>query len=361
MEPSRIYDKSIVDRRKERQTPAGKSLWEYANFYFQARNPMLYRVRHEKHDVVVLRLRPDILKMADAYISVGNAAAIEESEICPVKDGFPKLLKKQIWNQIHAKYWNNTDSGKRIIMSELLIPDNVPAEYVDGVYVPDNKTKTWMEALPSAPPVIVEPDMFFLPSSGGRISDNISLVEGDMFFSSRQTFTISVNTGGIMGKGLASRTKYQFPDVYVKYQDACRRKLLTPQKPYLYKRESSLDSELADMPEHLKEPNASRWFLLFATKRSWRDDSRLADIESGLQWIAENYEKEGIKSLALPALGCGLGNLSWAEVGPLMCRLLSQISIHSAIYLPRETAIPAEQKTAEFLLGKTNTRLPQAN
>ncbi|MFH1919454.1 MAG: DarT ssDNA thymidine ADP-ribosyltransferase family protein, partial [Planctomycetota bacterium] len=43
-----IYDDSIVSRRKEKSTPEGRSLWDYANLYFQPRNPMMYRVIHEK-------------------------------------------------------------------------------------------------------------------------------------------------------------------------------------------------------------------------------------------------------------------------------------------------------------------------
>jgi O-acetyl-ADP-ribose deacetylase (regulator of RNase III) len=67
----------------------------------------------------------------------------------------------------------------------------------------------------------------------------------------------------------------------------------------------------------------------------------------------ENYKSEGIKSLALPALGCGLGNLEWKDVGPVMCSRLSKLEIPVVIYLPREREIPAEYLSAKFLLGKS--------
>ena len=169
--------------------------------------------------------------------------------------------------------------------------------------------------------------MFFQPNSRTRIGANISLIDGDMFFSNLQTLTISVNLQGVMGKGLASRTKYQFPDVYVAYQDVCRAKQITATKPYLYKRESSLDEELADLGTPLVTPNAVKWFLLFATKRHWKDNSRLDDIEGGLAWVRDNFREQGIQSLAMPALGCGLGGLDWKEVGPLMCQYLHGINI----------------------------------
>ena len=351
MSPEHVYDEQIIARRGERLVADGKSLWDYANLFFQARNPMLYRVfRKENQPVVVLGLRRDVLNSPDAYVAVGNAAAAE-SEIFPVKEGKGKILENENWKRIHAKYWHDYDGGKRVIMAELLVPDAIPASLIDAVYVPDKEIQKEMEALLPGK-VILEPHMFILPSSKKGISGNLSLLGGDMFFSGMHTFTISVNTQGVMGKGLASRAKYQFPDVYVKYQDACRSKRLTAEKPYLYKREVSLEAELSDAPETLVAPNDARWFLLFATKRDWRRPSRLSDIEGGLHWIVKNFEKEGIKSLALPALGCGLGGLSWSEVGPLMCRMLSPLDLQSAIYLPQESDIPAEQKTSEFLLGK---------
>ena len=155
-----------------------------------------------------------------------------------------------------------------------------------------------------------------------------------------------------MGKGLASRAKYQFPDVYVVYQDACRSKKLQMGKPYLYKRESLVDEELADEPSSLSTPNSSKWFLLFATKKHWRENSDIAGIEQGLQWIENKYKTQDIKSLAVPALGCGLGGLDWKDVGPLICQYLATLDIPVAIYLPREKEIPREYLTSKFLLGK---------
>ena len=151
--------------------------------------------------------------------------------------------------------------------------------------------------------------------------------------------------------GLASRAKYQFPDVYVEYQDACRARKITARRPHLYKRETSLDYELADPSLPLSTPNAVKWFLLFSTKRNWRDNSRLDDIEDGLDWVRRNYQKEDIRSLAMPALGCGLGNLSWTDVGPLMCKYLHGIDIPVAIYLPREHEIDKQYLDEAFLLG----------
>ncbi|MEH2398865.1 DarT ssDNA thymidine ADP-ribosyltransferase family protein [Nostoc sp.] len=349
-----IYDSGIVSKRKDKSTPARSSLWEYANLYFQPRNPMMYRVVHEKdkRDIAVIGVKPDVLAAVGGLITDGNAAN-EPSQFFAIKEGI-EILQKQ-WKIIQNEWWNELDGSKRKIMAECLVPRQISPELVHSVFVADYKAKERVETIIGSAkiPVVPEPNMFFQPISAARIGTNISLIDGDMFFSNMQTLTISVNLQGIMGKGLASRAKYQFPDVYVVYQDACRNQQLTATKPYLYKREASLDQELADLSLPLVSSNAVKWFLSFATKRQWRENSRLEDIEGGLDWVRKNCHDIGIQSLAMPALGCGLGNLNWAEVGPLMCRYLHNIGIQVAIYLPREHQIDSKYLTNDYLLNRS--------
>lgn len=206
-------------------------------------------------------------------------------------------------------------------------------------------TREDLQALFTTEPHIVLASTWHAP-----ITPKLLLVAGDMFVSTLHTVAIPVNTVGVMGKGLALQTKSQFPDVYVVYQDACRSQALQMGKLYLYKRESSVDEQLADDPLSLPNPNANKWFLLFATKRHWRAKSDIGGIEQGLRWLQAHYKDEGITSLAVPALGCGLGGLDWKDVGPLMCRYLATMDIPVAIYLPREKSIPQEYLRAEYLL-----------
>jgi hypothetical protein len=347
-----IYDAQIVSNRRGRTTPSGKSLWDYTNLYFQPRNPMLYRVISEKDkkDIAIVGVRPDILKQPNAFVSTGNAASLL-SDILPVKEGLKAI--HQMWKVIDSEWWNDTDGSKRKIMAECLIPELIPSNLIQAIYVANHSiAEELRNDLPSSIPIIPEPHMFFQPTWRSAVTQHMFLVEGDLFFSTMQTLTVSVNTVGIMGKGLASRAKYQFPDVYVVYQDACRSKKLQMGKPYLYKRESFVDGELADEPSSLSTPNSNKWFLLFATKKHWRENSDMAGIEQGLQWVKDKYKTEGIKSLAIPALGCGLGGLDWKDVGPLICQYLVTLDIPIAVYLPREKEIPHEYLTSKFLLGK---------
>jgi O-acetyl-ADP-ribose deacetylase (regulator of RNase III) len=349
---TRIYDAAIVTNRGQKTTPDGRSLWDFANLYFQVRNPMLYRVLHEKDasDIAVVGVHPSAVREAAAFVSLGNAASAA-TEILPGAEGLDRI--SEIWDVISSDWWNAVDGSKRKIMAECLVPGSVSPERIHSIYVSSHGVAEKVKSmhLVRAVPVIPEPHMFFLPARRYRVSDHLSLAEGDMFFSTMQTLTVSVNVVGIMGKGLASRAKYQFPDVYVLYQDACRRKRLRMGRPYLYKREAFVDQELAEEPGTLPEPNANKWFLLFATKKHWRDTSDLAGIAEGLRWVRDNYKAEGIKSLAMPALGCGLGRLEWRDVGPVMCRTLSSMDIPVAIYLPREREIPGEFLSPEYLLA----------
>ncbi len=345
-----IYDSQIVSNRKLKQAPDGRSLWQFANVYFQPRNPMLYRVVHEKDGkaLIILAVRPDILQAPGAFITDGNAAN-SPTEFYDSSAGMEIVSKN--WKTISAEWWNSVDGSKRKIMAECLIPGHIAPDLIHTIYVASHEVRDRIVDLIGAkPPVIPEPRMFFLPVHQYRITRTLSLAEGDMFFSTLQTLTVSVNTVGIMGKGLASRAKYQFPDVYVRYQDECRRKSLAMGKPFLYKREASFDEELVDEPRSISTPNGVKWFLLFATKRHWRDDSDLEGIEEGLRWVVSHYEGEGIKSLALPALGCGLGNLAWKDVGPVMCRHLAHLRSPVVIYLPREKEIPYEFLSPDYLL-----------
>lgn len=346
-----IYDSNIVSNRQEKLTPNGQSLWQFANVYFQARNPMMYRVAHEKsvNDLAIIGVNNSILNLPNIFITDGNAANTVTNFYTP-KEGIAALA--ETWNIITGEWWNSTDGSKRKIMAECLVPTHIPSEYIHTIYVANQNAADKLRSIIglSTIPIVPEPNLFFRPAQRYKITKNLFLAEGDMFFSNMQTLTVSVNTVGIMGKGLASRTKYQFPDVYVIYQDACRRKSLRMGKPYLYKREASFDEELIDEPSTVSSPNGVKWFLLFATKSHWRQNSDLPGIIQGLEWVIDNALKEGITSLAMPALGCGLGNLEWKDVGPAMCQSLAKLDIPVAIYLPREREIPIEYLRPDYLL-----------
>ncbi len=348
-----IYNADIVSNRRLKQTPDRRSLWEYANLYFEPRNAMLYKVvnygaERALENTVLLKVKASALEIPDAWIANGNAASVE-TEIIKIS----RTRLEAIAKQIDREYWSREDGSLRKMMAELLVPDMVPAEYIECIYVAKQEIKDRVsqslqsELFLQAIPIIVDPYRFFQPNALIRLNPRISLAKGDMFFSRLQTLTISVNTKGVMGKGLASRAKWQFPDVFIRYQQLCQKKTLQIGKPAIVKRESSIGEELAQLAEDTGE---STWFLLFPTKADWRENSKIEYIRSGMQWLLGNYKSSGIRSLAMPALGCGLGGLSWAEVGPIMCSYADKMNITACIYLPNEETVPEEHLRPEFLL-----------
>jgi len=354
LQPTLIYDSQIVKDRRDIQTPDGKSLWEYANLYFKPQNPMLYRVLCERpaEEICILSIKPTIMKLPGVFVTDGNAASSLTEFIRATKENEEKI--REIIDRVNSlDWWARANGTKRKIMAECLVPNKVPPEDIIKIYVVNHEVaKKIKSMLPQVNniPIIPEKTMFFRPPREIHLTTNLTLVEGDMFLSRMQTLTISVNCVGVMGRGLASRAKYQFPEVYVYYQELCKKKKLRMGKPYLYKSELSLDYELADSPQTLSSMKET-WFLLFPTKRHWRERANKQGIERGLQWLVENYKKEGIESLAIPALGCGLGWLRWEEMGPLLCKYLTKLDIPVQLYLPAEKEIPEEQLSKNFLLA----------
>lgn len=333
-----IHDEEVMNRRQSVLLPNKRPLHEHVNLYFQPRNAMLYRLicNADREDFVILQIKPDVFNQDGLFFSDRNAATsmvhfYDRVESLQKIDG--KVFRK--------KYWTDSDDTKQKMTAEVLLPNKVPSAYIIGIYIDKPNDSVQSIADQFSVSVSIQPDMFFLPSFRKRISNNVSLSQGDMFFSNHQTFTISVNLKGVMGKGLASRTKYQFPDAYVRYQDDCKSGKLKAGKPTLYQRGIRIEEELADDSSLLdiEKINGARWFLFFPTKRDWRDNSRFEDIEASMQWLLKNYKNQGIQSLAMPALGCGLGNLDWQDIGPMMCYYLNQMDISTAIYLPTDMAL----------------------
>ncbi len=162
----------------------------------------------------------------------------------------------------------------------------------------------------------------------------IEYIEGDIFESPAQVIVNTVNTVGVMGKGLALSFKQRYPEMFERYKTACEKHLLTVGKLMLFYE-----------PDH--------WLLLFPTKENWRNPSKLEYIEKGLMKFVQTYADKNITSIAFPRLGCGNGELDWKDVRPLMERYLKKLPIDVYIYLGTNPDIIPEhkepQKTVDWL------------
>lgn len=153
----------------------------------------------------------------------------------------------------------------------------------------------------------------------------IEYVEGNIFDSPAQVIVNTVNTVGVMGKGIALEFKNRYPQMFEKYKIACEKRLLTIGKLMLI-----------SAPDHM--------LLLFPTKENWRFPSKLSYIEQGLKRFCDNYAQRGITSIAFPKLGCGNGDLDWNDVRPLMEKYLKNLPIDIYIYLDKGIQFEPEHK-----------------
>jgi len=136
---------------------------------------------------------------------------------------------------------------------------------------------------------------------------NTSLLEAHT-----QTVVNTVNTVGVMGKGLAKHFASKYPEMFKHYKRYCLSGDLDIGKLWLWKA-------------------SDQWVLNFPTKKHWRNPSKLEYIEVGLQKFIEKYEEKGITEISFPRLGCGNGGLDWDAVRPLMELYLAKLPI--AVYI----------------------------
>ena len=120
----------------------------------------------------------------------------------------------------------------------------------------------------------------------------------DIFQTSAMAIVNPVNTEGVMGKGLALTFKQRYPEAFAEYELACRNRVLVPGKCLL---------------SWLPEPGP-RMVVQFPTKARWRSPSKYAYIDAGLEDLVRLVRENAINSIAIPALGCGLGQLDWRVV-----------------------------------------------
>jgi O-acetyl-ADP-ribose deacetylase (regulator of RNase III) len=131
----------------------------------------------------------------------------------------------------------------------------------------------------------------------------IKYAHGNLLLKQADALVNTVNTVGVMGKGIALQFKQAFPENFDAYEKACRRGEVMPGKMFVFERNA------------LEGP---RLIINFPTKRHWRQPARLTDIEAGLVDLVRVLKEHHVRSVAVPPLGCGNGGLSWGLVRPLI-------------------------------------------
>lgn len=145
--------------------------------------------------------------------------------------------------------------------------------------------------------------------------------DSDLLSVGTQAVVIPVNCVGVMGKGLALDSKARFPDNFLAYVAACKKKEVRPGRMFVFVR---------------SDPSHPKFILNFPTKRHWREPSRLDDIRLGLADLATQIQALRIESIGVPALGCGLGGLEWSVVKPMLEDRLGSLDCRVVLFAPRE-------------------------
>lgn len=150
--------------------------------------------------------------------------------------------------------------------------------------------------------------------------------DGNILNADTEAVVNTVNTVGVMGKGLALNFKQAYPEMFKAYTLACDSGEVEIGRMHLFDRGAFLNP---------------RYIINFPTKQHWKSRSSIDNIARGLDDLVRQVKSLGIRSIAIPPLGCGLGGLSWNDVRPLIADAFSNLpTIHVRLYKPQSVSSP---------------------
>lgn len=144
----------------------------------------------------------------------------------------------------------------------------------------------------------------------------LEIRRGDIFGSGAEALVNPVNCVGVMGRGLAREFRRRYADNYRRYHQVCGQGMLHPGGLFVTEREAN-----------------PRYIVNLATKGHWRDPSRIEYVKTGLGNLSGFIVEHPDISIAVPALGAGLGQLEWSKVRPLMEEVLGAVSDRATVYI----------------------------
>jgi O-acetyl-ADP-ribose deacetylase (regulator of RNase III) len=169
----------------------------------------------------------------------------------------------------------------------------------------------------------------------------LRFVRGNLLEAPVEALVNTVNTVGVMGKGVALQFKRAFPDNYQAYVKACERGQVQIGRIFVYDRGP------------LAQP---RYIFNFPTKKHWRHPSRMEYVEEGLKDLVRRIQELRVRSIALPPLGAGNGGLPWPEVKQRIQEALEALEgVEVWVYEPVENP-----KAHSIVPLKTKPRLTPA-
>lgn len=153
----------MQEKRNVIKVPNGLLLHDYANVYFDARNPMMYilKKKGKQQEICVLTISPDILEIVDVVLCDQNASSSKYARF------FASNQMNEIdFEKVYARDWNHSDQAayfehKSTKCAEVLVPDCVPPEYIRSAHVVNAEVKRALQQENFAHTILITPDMFF--------------------------------------------------------------------------------------------------------------------------------------------------------------------------------------------------------
>ena len=165
---------------------------------------------------------------------------------------------------------------------------------------------------------------------------------GDILKADAEALVNTVNCVGVMGRGIALQFKNVFPANFKAYEAACERGEVQPGKMFVF---------------DTRQLTGPRYLINFPTKRHWRGKSRMQDIDSGLQALVDEVRQRGIRSIAIPPLGSGLGGLDWADVRPRVQRAFESLGdVDVQVFEPSQAGAEARANRSTEVPNMTSGR-----
>jgi O-acetyl-ADP-ribose deacetylase (regulator of RNase III) len=170
----------------------------------------------------------------------------------------------------------------------------------------------------------------------------ITSLRGNLIEADAEALVNSVNTVGVMGKGIALQFRQAFPENYRQYASACKLGLVNPGEMFVVR------------TGKLTNP---KFIINFPTKRHWKHNSRMSDIESGLVDLVAQVRQLELRSIALPPLGCGNGGLDWTEVRPRIVKAFEglphiQVQLFEPVGAPNPDNMPVATTRPRMTAGR---------
>ncbi len=160
---------------------------------------------------------------------------------------------------------------------------------------------------------------------------SIRYTQGNLLDATADALVNTVNEVGVMGKGIALQFREAFPESAREYEQAAKAGKVHVGKVLV---------------SHGAALLGPRWIIHFPTKKHWRNPSQLSWVRDGLQDLVHVIQREGIRSIAIPPLGCGNGGLAWDDVRPEIERALASLpDVDVTVFVPTERYQTAPKRT----------------